>query len=82
MQILEVFEIPVISYGATSYELNDKTQYPYFLRTVPSDLSQAQAIVEFLEYFNWTYVSAVYSDDSYGKFGMKLMKSEAKKRGT
>ena len=80
-QVLDIFEIPVISYSATSYELNDKTQYEYFSRTIPSDLSQVQAIVEFLQYFNWTYVSAVYTDDPYGTYGMKLLKEEAKKRG-
>ena len=71
----------MISYGASSYELNDKTQYPYFSRTIPSDLSQCEAMAELLRYLNWTYVYAVHTDDSYGIHGIKLLRSEAKKRG-
>ncbi|XP_028400072.1 metabotropic glutamate receptor-like [Dendronephthya gigantea] len=80
-KVLDVFEIPVISYSATSEKLSDKKQFKYFSRTVPSDVSQAKAIVDFFRYFNWTYVNAVYSDDWYGTYGMKLLRKEAKKHG-
>lgn len=38
--------IPVVSYAASSPDLDDPVNYPYFLRTVPSDEEQAIAMTE------------------------------------
>ena len=38
--------IPAISYAASSPDLDDPVNYPYFLRTVPSDEEQAIAMTE------------------------------------
>ena len=81
LKVLGVFKIPVISYGATSVELSDKVNYEYFSRTIPSDMYQTKAIVEILDYFNWTYVSVVYTKESYGQNGFDLLKKEAEKYG-
>lgn len=80
-KVLGIFKIPLISYGATSLELSDKSKYKYFSRTIPSDVSQAKAIVQILKNFNWTYVSIVYTDESYGRLGFDLLKEEAKNHG-
>jgi ABC-type branched-subunit amino acid transport system substrate-binding protein len=37
--------LPSISYSASSPDLDDSVNYPYFLRTVPSDEEQAIAMV-------------------------------------
>ena len=55
--------IPQISYSSTSTSLSNKRLYRRFLRTIPSDAYQAAAIVEILNYFNWTCLRA----DCYGK---------------
>ena len=39
-------KLPTISYSASSPDLDDNVNYPYFLRTVPSDEEQAIAMVE------------------------------------
>ena len=78
---LAIFKIPLISYGATSPKLSDKSDYEYFSRTTPSDVFQTQVMAELLEYFNWSYVSVVYTDESYGRVGIEYFKEEAKKRG-
>ena len=80
--LLRLFKIPQISYDSTSSELSDKTKFEYFLRTAPSDFLQARAMADILHYFNWTYVSAVYSDDRYGRKGIKGLISETAKKGT
>ena len=46
--ILNVLGIPQVSYGATSSVFRDKSNYPYFLRTVPGDAKLARAIVAML----------------------------------
>ncbi|XP_047126900.1 metabotropic glutamate receptor 1 [Hydra vulgaris] len=61
--------LPVISYSATSDELSNKDLYPNFYRTVPPDVFQVTLISNLLKFFNWTYVSIVASDDSYGRSG-------------
>ncbi|XP_077977690.1 metabotropic glutamate receptor 3-like [Glandiceps talaboti] len=62
--------IPEISYLATDDDLSNKNKYPFFLRTVPPSRYQAQAMIDILVRFNWTFVSAIHSDDSYGQNGV------------
>ena len=69
-QLLGLFRIPLVSFSATHPSLSDKTQFKYFLRTAPSDIYQAKALIDILSYFNWTYVAAIQSGDVYGRDGM------------
>uniref|UniRef100_A0A1I7T267 ANF_receptor domain-containing protein n=2 Tax=Caenorhabditis tropicalis TaxID=1561998 RepID=A0A1I7T267_9PELO len=59
--LLQVFRIPQVGYSATTPDLSDKEQFGYFLRVVPSDVFQAQAINRLLHHYNWTYVAVLYS---------------------
>jgi ABC-type branched-subunit amino acid transport system substrate-binding protein len=60
-----VFRIPQIGYSSTTTELSDnKEQFGYFMRVVPSDAWQAMAINQLLMHFNWTYIAVVYSSGS------------------
>ena len=47
--MLRLFRIPQISYLSTSPTLSNKMRFEYFFRTVPSDVNQAQAILEILK---------------------------------
>ncbi|KAK2158786.1 hypothetical protein LSH36_164g07021 [Paralvinella palmiformis] len=60
--LLSLFNIPQVGYSATSKDLSDKSLYKYFLRVVPSDKLQAKALVDLVMYFNWTYISTVYTE--------------------
>lgn len=73
--------VPMISYGASSPELDNVARYPYFLRTVPSDTRQVKGIVQLIQRLNVTYVGALYIDDAYGKNGIKALMEEAKRSG-
>ncbi|XP_069690823.1 metabotropic glutamate receptor 6-like isoform X3 [Periplaneta americana] len=75
--MLRLFRVPQISYMATSPSLSDPNRFPYFFRTVPSDLNQAHAMLEILRKFNWTYVSVVHSDNEYGTHGYETLRSLA-----
>ena len=78
--VFSIDNIPQISYSSTSPTLSEKKIYRTFLRTIPSDLYQAQAIADILEHFNWTYVSIIVSDDEYGRNGLialeKILKTK------
>ena len=77
-RLLGLYGIPQISYASTSRILGDKTRYNSFLRTVPSDEYQAQAMAEFVQHFQWNYVFLIASDDDYGKMGAAAFKTAAK----
>ena len=49
--------------------VGDKTMFEYFIRTVQPDSLQAKAMAD-IEYFNWTYVIAMHTDDIYGTDGI------------
>ena len=65
--LLRLFKIPQVSYASTSAALSDKSRFEYFARTVPPDNFQARAMVDILQYFNWTFISTVNSEGDYGK---------------
>ena len=78
--ILQVQDMPLVSYAATSDQLSS-TNFPNFLRTVPPDRFQSKAMVDIARYFNWTYVAAIAADDAYGRKGTEYFRNHAKSRG-
>ena len=71
--LLRLFEVPQVSYAATSAELSDKDRFEYFVRTVPPDSYQARAMIDIITFMNWPAVFAVHSRGSYGEQGMEIL---------
>uniref|UniRef100_A0A4W6EMR0 G-protein coupled receptor family C group 6 member A n=1 Tax=Lates calcarifer TaxID=8187 RepID=A0A4W6EMR0_LATCA len=65
---LNLEHIPQISYGATSGLLSDKVRFPSFMRTVPEDDHQAEAIIKILRKHQWNWVGVVTTDSDYGRY--------------
>ena len=59
----QLFQRPLVSYGATDQELHGEHGHPYFFGTIPSDSYKASAIVDILLYFEWEYIAMIFSDD-------------------
>ena len=57
--ILQLFEMPQIGYSSTARQLSDKEKFKYFTRVIASDTQQAQAIVDIIRQFRWSYVATV-----------------------
>ncbi|XP_055551060.1 metabotropic glutamate receptor 5-like [Wyeomyia smithii] len=79
--LLQLFSIPQIGYSTTSKDLSDKARYSTFMRVVPSDYYQAQVMVDVVRQFNWTYVSAINTDENYGQSGIQAFRELAEKHG-
>ncbi|XP_022106883.1 metabotropic glutamate receptor 4-like [Acanthaster planci] len=76
-----MFQVPVVSYAASSDELSDKSSYPYFLRTYPPDTLQVKVILDVVLHFEWEYIALLYSLESDGIRGAFALQEQAEEMG-
>ncbi|XP_049580876.1 extracellular calcium-sensing receptor-like [Syngnathus scovelli] len=77
--LLSPLSIPQVSHLSTCACLSDKTLYPTFFRTVPSDRFQVLGLVQLMKYFDWRWVGIIYSASLYAEEGTTEFMVEAKK---
>ena len=77
---LRLFQSPLVSYASSSAALSNKNLYEYFLRTIPPDSFQANAIIDLISHFKWEYVNVIFNDNTYGEPGTDAFRNGAKKR--
>ena len=76
--MMEEMQIVQIANGASSMQLDDRKEFPYFLRTNPSDDLQVHFMVELLKKINDTVgssvtaVNIIYTDGLYGRTAVKV----------
>ncbi|XP_013925109.1 PREDICTED: vomeronasal type-2 receptor 26-like [Thamnophis sirtalis] len=63
--MLATYKIPQVSYTFASHVLSDKTHFPFFYRTVPSEGMLYLGIVKLFHHFKWTLIGllSIESDD-------------------
>ncbi|MHA2297403.1 MAG: ABC transporter substrate-binding protein [Candidatus Hodarchaeales archaeon] len=59
-------KIVQLSYASSATTLSDRVKFPYFMRNVPSDTSQAIALADLVKVCGWTKGATINTDDSYG----------------
>ena len=64
-QLGAVDRMPQLSYWSSSPQLADKTVYPYFGRTFPSDTLAGVAMVNMIISFGWRNFAAINTVDAY-----------------
>ncbi|KAI8894611.1 periplasmic binding protein-like I [Globomyces pollinis-pini] len=64
--VLQNYRIPQCCGASTDPALSDKKQYPNFFRTVPTDNSQAAAMIGYIVASGWKKIAIIYSDENYG----------------
>ncbi|XP_065129119.1 taste receptor type 1 member 1-like [Paramisgurnus dabryanus] len=73
--------IPMVNYGATSYTLSDKLQYPSFIRTIPSNKDLIQMIIHIIQWFGWNWVAFLGGSDNYSEEGLQLFNKYIRSTG-
>lgn len=80
-KVLTELDMPLIAGSATSTELSDSQRFPYFLRTIPGDDRQVQAMVQLMKQLGWSYVQTIQSADTYGRNGIEEFQRVAEMEG-
>ncbi|XP_013927156.1 PREDICTED: vomeronasal type-2 receptor 26-like [Thamnophis sirtalis] len=79
--MLGIYKIPQISYTFISPFLSDKTQLPFFYRTVPKEGAQNLGIVKLLLYFQWTFIGLLAADTDNGEHFIRTFNSVLAQNG-
>ncbi len=79
--LLSVAQIPFLAPVVSSDDLSDRTRFEYLIRMVLPDRYQVKAMMDFAQHYNFTYISLLYADGSYGLNAAKYINIEAKHRG-
>ncbi|XP_060232924.1 vomeronasal type-2 receptor 1-like isoform X1 [Meriones unguiculatus] len=75
-RIMGLYYLCQVGYFSSCSILSDKFQFPSFLRTIPSDKIQSEAMVNLIQHFGWVWVGAIAADDDYGKYGVKSFREK------
>lgn len=78
-----IYEIPHISPLSTSTELDDKMQYRYFSRLIPSDATTAWAAINYLRAKSpeLSHLGILYVNDAYGSAFYRAMEEAGQELG-
>ncbi|CAL8353081.1 unnamed protein product [Lota lota] len=79
--IVSLYRVPMVSYFATCSCLSDRSRFPSFFRTIPSDAFQVRAMLQILRRFNWTWFGLLIIDEDYGHQAASLFQSDLAKSG-
>uniref|UniRef100_A0A4W5RHZ6 Receptor ligand binding region domain-containing protein n=1 Tax=Hucho hucho TaxID=62062 RepID=A0A4W5RHZ6_9TELE len=79
--VLGLFRVPMVSHYATCSCLSDRSKYPSFFRTIPSDAFQVRAMIQILRRLGWTWVGLLFSDDDYGVHAARSFHSSLSESG-
>ena len=71
---LHFFDVPLSIFSSTFPLLSNRDRYKHFFLTVPSDSQQAQAMIDLVLHFEWTFIFTIHSNDDYGEPGMERFK--------
>ncbi|XP_067325556.1 extracellular calcium-sensing receptor-like [Anolis sagrei] len=71
--VLNLYRYPQISYFDTGSMTSDKSQFPSFFRTIPSNRFQAIGLTHLVIHFAWKWVGLLATDSEYGQQGIEIV---------
>nr|XP_033771588.1 vomeronasal type-2 receptor 26-like [Geotrypetes seraphini] len=69
-----IYHYPQISYTSGNLVMSDTVKFPYFYRTVPSEVHLCAGIVRFLKHFGWTWVGILASSDESSMRAVQILR--------
>jgi ABC-type branched-subunit amino acid transport system substrate-binding protein len=76
-----VFGIPQLSYWATSSTLDNKADYPLFMRSIPTDDALAFSVCKYWVSKGYKFASVVYVNDNFGEAWQAAVVKQCAKMG-
>ncbi|XP_030053438.1 vomeronasal type-2 receptor 26-like [Microcaecilia unicolor] len=76
-----IYHYPQISYTSGNLVMSDTVEFPYFYRTVPSELHLCAGIVKLLKHFGWTWVGIVASSDENSMRAVQILREGIEQSG-
>jgi gamma-aminobutyric acid type B receptor len=76
-----IYQIPQISPHSSAASLDDKTRFPLFARTTPSNSADSAAAVEYFKHLEVSHVGVIFTLDANGKGYFESIQREAKEKG-
>ena len=75
-----IFNVPIISYKATSPLLSNQDRFRSFFRTAPSDKLLVMSVLDFLHKSNWSLFSIIHTKTDYATSAFDSFLSEIRTR--
>ncbi|XP_030050623.1 vomeronasal type-2 receptor 26-like [Microcaecilia unicolor] len=75
------YHYPQISFISQSLLMSDTAKFPFFYRTVPSELHVCAGIIRLLKHFGWTWVGIIASDDESSLKAIQILREGSEQNG-
>ena len=62
-----IYDVPMITYWATSAKLDDMGEYPRFMRTIPTDDAVSFSVIQYWKGLGYTHAAMMFVNDAYGE---------------
>uniref|UniRef100_A0A915Q3I8 Guanylate cyclase n=1 Tax=Setaria digitata TaxID=48799 RepID=A0A915Q3I8_9BILA len=72
--------LPILSYKCKDEMMSDKSKYPTFARTVPTETEITAALIALLKHFNWRKFSIIYEKNVANEELFRSIKSAIEKQ--
>ncbi|XP_030050612.1 vomeronasal type-2 receptor 26-like [Microcaecilia unicolor] len=79
--MFRMYHYPQISFISQSLLMSDTFKFPFFYRTVPSELHLCAGIVSLLKHFDWTWVGIIASDDENSLRMVQILREGIEQNG-
>ncbi|XP_030050907.1 vomeronasal type-2 receptor 26-like [Microcaecilia unicolor] len=79
--MFRMYHYPQISFISQSLLMSDTVKFPFYYRTVPSELYLCAGIVKLLKHFGWTWVGIIASDDESSLRAIQILREGIEQNG-
>ncbi|XP_030050706.1 vomeronasal type-2 receptor 26-like [Microcaecilia unicolor] len=76
-----IYHYPQINYISGNLVMSGTVKFPYFYRTVPSDLHLCAGIIKLLKHFGWTWVGVIACTDENSVRAVQILKEGIEQSG-